>query len=128
MICRHFHDVLIVSLSPSFQSHIMAAKTVANTLKTSLGPRGLDKMMVSPDNDVTVTNDGATILKMMDVEHQVRLLCHISWFGTNEFFPHPVVRRSQTPCKSNPRQSLITPRRTYPVSRGADMLPHTFQL
>ncbi len=50
----------------------MAARTVANTLKTSLGPKGLDKMMVSADNDVTVTNDGATILKMMDVEHQVR--------------------------------------------------------
>ena len=49
----------------------MAAKTVANTLRTSLGPKGLDKMMVSPDGDVTVTNDGATILKQMDVEHQV---------------------------------------------------------
>ncbi len=52
----------------------MAAKTVASTLRTSLGPKGLDKMMVSPDNDVTVTNDGATILKMMDVEHQVAKL------------------------------------------------------
>ena len=31
----------------------------------------MDKMMVSPDNDVTVTNDGATILDMMDVDHQV---------------------------------------------------------
>ncbi len=49
----------------------MAARSIANTLKTSLGPKGLDKMMVSSDNDVTITNDGATILKMMDVEHQV---------------------------------------------------------
>ena len=55
----------------TFQSHILAAKSVANTLKTSLGPKGLDKLMVSPDNDVTITNDGATILKMMDVDHQV---------------------------------------------------------
>lgn len=47
---------------------------MANTLKTSLGPKGLDKIMVSPDNDVTVTNDGATILKMMDVDHQVAKL------------------------------------------------------
>ena len=39
-----------------------------------MGPKGLDKMMVSPDGDVTVTNDGATILKMMDVEHQVAKL------------------------------------------------------
>ena len=57
-----------------FQSHILAAKTVANTLKTSLGPKGLDKLMVSPDNDVTITNDGATILKMMDVDHQIAKL------------------------------------------------------
>jgi T-complex protein 1 subunit epsilon len=54
-----------------FQSHILAARSVANTLRTSLGPKGLDKLMCSPDNDVTITNDGATILKMMDVEHQV---------------------------------------------------------
>merc|ERR1719350_2668711 len=43
-------------------------------LKTSLGPKGLDKLMVSPDGDVTITNDGATILKMMDVDHQVSKL------------------------------------------------------
>merc|ERR1712186_300441 len=58
----------------AIKSHILAAKTVANTLKTSLGPKGLDKLMVSPDNDVTVTNDGATILKQMDVDHQVAKL------------------------------------------------------
>lgn len=56
------------------KSHIMAAKTVAGVLRTSLGPKGLDKMMISPDGDVTVTNDGATILKQMDVEHQVAKL------------------------------------------------------
>ena len=58
----------------AIKSHIMAARTVANTLRTSLGPKGLDKMMVTSDNDVTVTNDGATILKMMDVEHEVAKL------------------------------------------------------
>ena len=57
-----------------FQSHICAAKSVANTLRTSLGPKGLDKLMVSSDNDVTVTNDGATILKMMDVDHEIAKL------------------------------------------------------
>lgn len=56
------------------KSHILAAKSVANTLKTSLGPKGLDKMMVSPDGEVTVTNDGATILNMMDVENQIAKL------------------------------------------------------
>ncbi|OWF40594.1 T-complex protein 1 subunit epsilon-like [Mizuhopecten yessoensis] len=56
------------------KSHILAAKTVAGVLKSSLGPKGLDKMMVGPDGDVTITNDGATILKQMDVEHQIAKL------------------------------------------------------
>lgn len=56
------------------KSHILAAKTIASTLQTSLGPKGLDKMMVSPDGDITITNDGATILSMMDVEHQIAKL------------------------------------------------------
>lgn len=58
----------------ALKSHILAGRSVANTLRTSLGPKGLDKMMVSPDGDVTVTNDGATILKMMDVDHQIAKL------------------------------------------------------
>merc|ERR1712211_69020 len=58
----------------AIKSHIIAAKAVSQILKTSLGPKGLDKLMVSPDNDVTITNDGATILKMMDVDHQIAKL------------------------------------------------------
>jgi len=62
------------------QKHnIMAARSVSNLLRTSLGPKGMDKMMVSPDGDVTITNDGATILDKMAVEHQVaRLLVELS--------------------------------------------------
>ena len=60
--------------SDAIKSHILAAKAVANILKTSLGPKGLDKLMVSSDGDITITNDGATILKMMDVDHQVKML------------------------------------------------------
>ena len=52
---------------------------MANTLRTSLGPEGLDKMMVGPDGDVTITNDGATILGQMDVEHEIaKLLVQLS--------------------------------------------------
>jgi len=58
----------------SAKSNILAARSVASILRSSLGPKGLDKMMVGPDGDVTVTNDGATILKHMDVEHQVAKL------------------------------------------------------
>ncbi|KNC77932.1 T-complex protein 1 subunit epsilon [Sphaeroforma arctica JP610] len=61
------------------KSHIMAARSVAGILRTSLGPKGLDKMMVSSDGDVTVTNDGATILKKMDVNNQIaKLLVQLS--------------------------------------------------
>ncbi|MEX2059900.1 MAG: TCP-1/cpn60 chaperonin family protein, partial [Nitrosopumilaceae archaeon] len=51
------------------RNNIAAAKLVADLVKTSLGPRGLDKMLVDPIGDVTITNDGATILKEIDVQH-----------------------------------------------------------
>lgn len=57
----------------------MAARTISNLLRTSLGPKGLDKMLISPDGDVTITNDGATILDQMQVDHQVaRLMVELS--------------------------------------------------
>lgn len=57
----------------------MAARAVVSTLKSSLGPLGLDKMLVSSDGDVTITNDGATIMEKMDVEHHVaRLMVELS--------------------------------------------------
>lgn len=61
------------------KQHIVAAKTVANIVKTSLGPRGLDKILISPDGDITVTNDGATILGQMEVSnHVAKLLVELS--------------------------------------------------
>jgi len=56
------------------KKHILAAKTLSEIMRTSLGPKGMDKMIVSGDGDVTVTNDGATILDKMDVEDQVAKL------------------------------------------------------
>ncbi len=49
--------------------NVMAAATLANIVKSSLGPLGLDKMLVDDIGDVTITNDGATILKLLEVEH-----------------------------------------------------------
>ena len=51
------------------KNNIAAAKLVADLVKTSLGPRGLDKMLVDSLGDVTITNDGATILKEIDAQH-----------------------------------------------------------
>lgn len=63
----------------AIKSHILAARTVANIVRTSLGPRGLDKILISPDGEITITNDGATILGQMEVEHQIaKLLVQLS--------------------------------------------------
>lgn len=51
------------------KNNIAAAKLVAELVRTSLGPRGMDKMLVDSLGDVTITNDGATILKEIDVQH-----------------------------------------------------------
>ncbi|KAJ5513347.1 Chaperone tailless complex polypeptide 1 [Penicillium fimorum] len=61
------------------KSHIVAAKTVASIVKSSLGPRGLDKILISADGDITVTNDGATILGQMEITNNVaKLLVELS--------------------------------------------------
>ncbi|KAL2121162.1 hypothetical protein VTJ04DRAFT_5189 [Mycothermus thermophilus] len=51
------------------EQNVMATQAIANIVKSSFGPSGLDKMMVDDIGDVTVTNDGATILSLLDVEH-----------------------------------------------------------
>jgi len=51
------------------RNNIMAARLVADTVKTTLGPKGMDKMLVSSIGDITVTNDGVTILEEMEIEH-----------------------------------------------------------
>jgi archaeal chaperonin len=51
------------------RNNITAAKLVAEVVRTSLGPRGMDKMLVDSIGDITITNDGATILKEIDVQH-----------------------------------------------------------
>merc|ERR1719235_1239441 len=61
------------------KKNILAARTVANTLRTSLGPKGMDKMLMSGDGEVTITNDGATILENMEVDNHIgKLLVELS--------------------------------------------------
>jgi T-complex protein 1 subunit epsilon len=67
------------------KDNILAAKTLANIVRTSLGPRGMDKILVSPDGDVTVSNDGATILDKMQISNEIAsLLCDLSKSQDNE--------------------------------------------
>ncbi|MBD3252602.1 thermosome subunit [Candidatus Pacearchaeota archaeon] len=51
------------------RNNIMAAKLVSDSIKTTLGPKGMDKMLVDSVGDITVTNDGVTILEKMEIEH-----------------------------------------------------------
>src|SRR5579862_9055439 len=51
------------------RNNIQAAKLISEIVKSSLGPRGMDKMLVDSLGDVTITNDGATMLKEMDIQH-----------------------------------------------------------
>ena len=67
------------------QNNIAAAKLVADLVRSSLGPRGLDKMLVDSLGDVTITNDGATILKELDVQHPAaKMMVEISKTVDNE--------------------------------------------
>jgi thermosome len=65
--------------------NILAAKVIAETVRTTLGPRGMDKMLVDSMGDVTITNDGATILKEIDVEHPAaKMMVEIAKTQDNE--------------------------------------------
>jgi thermosome len=67
------------------RNNILAAKLVGEIVRTSLGPRGMDKMLVDSLGDVTVTNDGATILKEIDVQHPAaKAMVEISKATDNE--------------------------------------------
>jgi len=67
------------------KNNITAAKLIAQVIRSSLGPRGMDKMLVSPTGDVTITNDGATILKELDIEHPIaKMLVEVAKSVDNE--------------------------------------------
>jgi thermosome len=67
------------------KNNIMAAKIVAETVKSTLGPCGMDKMLVSSMGDIAITNDGATIMKELDVQHPAgKMLVEVAKAQDNE--------------------------------------------
>ena len=67
------------------QNNIMAAKLVAETVRTTLGPKGMDKMLVDSMGDIIVTNDGVTILQEMQIEHPAaKMIVEIAKTQENE--------------------------------------------
>ena len=79
----------------------MAVQAVANIVKTSLGPVGLDKMLVDDIGDVTITNDGATILKLLEVEHPAA-----------KVRPSPATPRASKKSKTHQIRARFFPRPT----------------
>jgi thermosome len=67
------------------RNNILAAKVVSETVRTTLGPMGMDKMLVSGMSDVVITNDGATIMKELDVQHPAaKMLVEVAKSQDNE--------------------------------------------
>ncbi len=67
------------------RNNVTAAKVVSEIVRTSLGPRGMDKMLVDSLGDVTITNDGATILKEINVQHPAaKMMVEVSKSVDNE--------------------------------------------
>src|SRR5438309_11504182 len=67
------------------KNNITAAKLITEIVHTSLGPKGMDKMLVDSLGDVTITNDGATLLKEMDIQHPAgKMLVEVSKATDNE--------------------------------------------
>ncbi len=65
--------------SEAQKNNIMAAKVLAETVRSTIGPKGMDKMLVAGMGDVVITNDGATIMKEMDVQHPAaKMLVEVS--------------------------------------------------
>lgn len=99
------------------QNNIAAAKLVSDLVRTSLGPRGLDKMLVDSLGDVTITNDGATILKEVDVQHPAaKMMVEIAKTVDNEVgdgttssvvFGGALLARADDLLKKNVHSSVI---------------------
>src|SRR5438445_7142733 len=98
-------------------NNIAAAKQVANMVKTCLGPRGMDKMLVSSIGDATITNDGATILKELDVEHPAaKMMVEVAKSVDNEVgdgttssvvFAGALLEKAEDLINKNVHQSVI---------------------
>ena len=78
--------------------NILAGKVLAETVRTTLGPKGMDKMLVDSLGDIVVTNDGVTILKEMDIEHPAaKMLVEVAKTQEDEVYsPHHYCNGIQT--------------------------------
>jgi len=114
------------------ENNIQAAKLVADLIRTSLGPRGLDKMLVDSLGDVTITNDGATILKELDVQHPAaKMMVEIAKAIDNEVgdgttssvvFAGALLSRAQELLKKEVHSSVIVEGYQAAAERSLEIL------
>ena len=88
------------------EANVTAAGAIANVVKSSLGPVGLDKMLVDQIGDVTITNDGATILKQLEVEHPAtKVLVELSVARPRSWRRYHKCRHRRS--RTSPREQLV---------------------
>ena len=104
------------------RNNIMAAQVIGEVLKTTLGPRGMDKMLVDSLGDITITNDGAAILKEIDVEHPAaKMMVEIA--KTQDDMVGDGTTTTVILGKRTPQKSRRTPRPKHPPNNPRKRLP-----
>jgi len=99
-------------------NNIMAARAVADAVRSTLGPKGMDKMLVDGMGDIVITNDGATILKELDIEHPAaKMVVEISKTQDNEcgdgttsavVFAGELLKKSESLIEQNVHPTVIS--------------------
>jgi thermosome len=99
-------------------NNIMAARAVADAVRSTLGPKGMDKMLVDSMGDIVITNDGATILKELDIEHPAaKMVVEISKTQDNEcgdgttsavVFAGELLKKSESLIEQNVHPTVIS--------------------
>ena len=99
-------------------NNIMAARAVADAVRSTLGPKGMDKMLVDSMGDIVITNDGATILKELDIEHPAaKMVVEVSKTQDNEcgdgttsavVFAGELLKKSESLIEQNVHPTVIS--------------------
>ncbi len=113
-------------------SNITAAKAVAETVRTTLGPKGMDKMLVDSLGDIVITNDGVTILQQMEIEHPAaKMIVEIAKTQEEEVgdgtttavvLAGDLLKRSETLIEQNVHPSVITKGFTLAAKKAIEII------
>ncbi len=121
----------------ALSNNIAAAKAIADSVRSTLGPRGLDKMLVDSMGDVVVTNDGVTILKEMDVEHPAaKMLVEVAKTQDQEagdgtttavVLAGELLKRAEDLIEQNIHPTIISQGYRLAATKALELLQHASQ-